>query len=132
MPKRTVLIGCFSTVLLSLIPHLKHSRCAIFRRFRLYSKAALASSIISHPLSLGSTQKAGSAGGSASCRGTGNAVWGTVCRGPRSFPSLSAGLRPIGIKLSASLSPPKVIEDGLDVSNGDAGDRLASLARDEQ
>ncbi len=43
-----------------------------------------------------------------------------------------AGLRPIGIKLSASLSPPKVIEDGLDVSNGDAGDRLASLARDEQ
>jgi len=42
------------------------------------------------------------------------------------------GLQPIGIKLSASLSPPKVIEDGLDVSNGAAGDRLASLARDEQ
>src|SRR5215467_8609031 len=44
MPKRTVLIGCFLIVSLSLIPHLKHSRRVTFRRFKLYSIAGCASS----------------------------------------------------------------------------------------
>src|SRR6266851_490712 len=62
MPKRTVLIGCFSTVSLSLIPHLIHSRRAIFQRLRLYSISGCASSIIPRLLSPGSTHKSRSAG----------------------------------------------------------------------
>jgi hypothetical protein len=42
------------------------------------------------------------------------------------------GLRPIGIKLRASLTPPRVIEDGQGVLNDDAGDRLASPVRGER
>jgi hypothetical protein len=39
------------------------------------------------------------------------------------------GHSPIGIKLRANLSPPRVIEDGKGVWTGDAGDKLASPAR---
>lgn len=43
---------------------------------------------------------------------------------------IQVGLRPIGIRLSTSFILRKLIEIGCGISNGDVGDRLASLASD--
>src|SRR5258708_38957406 len=109
MPKRTVLMGCFLIVSLSLIPHLKHSRRAIFQRFRLYSKAACASSTISRLLSLGSTHKAGSAG-ATSCL-TQHAqmafLWDPLIKQGVQGAKPPAGVRGVPAALSFSQSGPQ-------------------------